>query len=465
MNTVIPGNIFREYDIRGVADTELASPIACEIAKGFGTWLAAHEVKKAAIGGDVRISTPRIRESFINGLLETGIDVVDIGIVTTPILYWSLYHLNLEGGVMITGSHNPRDMNGVKLVYGKATLWGKEIQDVQSVVLSGNFVKPGRAGQLTRLDIGDAYIDMLASKIELAPTSDKLVVGYDCGNGTAGLYFSKFLSKIGVSGLPLFEEPDGCFPNHHPDPQKRENLQHLISLVRSKRADVGIAFDGDADRIGVVDERGEVIWGDRLMALYWGEILEKHPGADVLVEVKCSMALPEEAEKRGGNPIFCQGGHSVMKAKMREVGALFGGEYSGHMFFADEYYGFDDPFYAAGRLFRIMTSNRPKSLSDIMQCIPEYPTTQESRIDCADDVKFALIENVKKKLEGKNDLITCDGVRIVYPDGWGLIRASNTQPVITTRCEGRTKEALDRISTLVKKLILDEGLSDFEWEY
>ena len=468
MSTVIPGNIFREYDIRGAADTELASPIVHEIAKGFGTWLAAHEVKKAAIGGDVRFSTPRISESFINGLLETGIDVVDIGVVTTPILYWSLYHLNLEGGVMITGSHNPKDMNGIKLVYGKATLWGKEIQEVQSVVLSGNFIKPGRKGQLIHSDIGDDYIDMLASKIKLAPIGDdssKLLVAYDCGNGTAGLYFSKFISKLGVKGLPLFEEPDGCFPNHHPDPQKRENLQHLISLVRSGRADVGIAFDGDADRIGVVDDQGEVIWGDRLMALYWGEILEKHPGADVLVEVKCSIALPEEVEKRGGNPIFCQCGHSVMKAKMREIGALFGGEYSGHMFFADEYYGFDDPFYAAGRLFRIMASNRPKELSCIIRRIPEYPTTQESRIDCADDEKFALIENVKKKLESTYELITCDGVRIVYPDGWGLIRASNTQPVITTRCEGRTKEALDRITALVKKLILDEGLPNFEWEY
>jgi phosphomannomutase/phosphoglucomutase len=468
MSIRIPENIFREYDIRGDADTELTSPIANTIAKGFGTWLIGHEVKKAVVGGDVRLSTPRIRESFINGLLETGIDVVDIGIVTSPILYWSSYHLNLDGGVMITGSHNPKDMNGIKLVYGKATLWGKEIQDVQKLVLGGSFANPEKKGQLAHSDIGDAYIDMLASKIELTPggeDSSKLLVAYDCGNGTAGLYFSKFLSKLAIGELPLFDEPDGNFPNHHPDPQKRENLQNLISLVREQHADVGIAFDGDADRIGVVDEQGKVIWADRLMALYWDDILEKHPGADVLVEVKCSMALPEEAERLGGKPIFCQGGHSVMKAKMREIGALFGGEYSGHMFFADEYYGFDDPFYAAGRLFRIMTRNHPKKLSEIMRHIPEYPTTQESRIDCADDVKFSLIEKVKKKLEGLYPLITCDGVRIVYPDGWGLIRASNTQPVITTRCEGRTKEALDRITADVKKRILTEGLPNFEWEY
>ena len=467
MSVKIPENIFREYDIRGVADTELASPIVNEIAKGFGTWLAGHGVQKAVIGGDVRFSTPRIRKSFTDGLLETGIDVIDIGIVTTPILYWSLYHLDLEGGVMITGSHNPKDMNGLKLAYGKATLWGKEIQDVQRIVTSGDYIKPEKKGQLTHSDIGDAYIDMLASKIKL-PTgkdSSKLLVAYDCGNGTAGLYFSKFLSKLGVDGLPLFEEPDGNFPNHHPDPQKRENLQDLISLVRKEQADVGVAFDGDADRIGVVDERGEVIWADRLMALYWDEILEKHPGADVLVEVKCSLALVEEAERMGGNPIFCQGGHSVLKAKMREIGAVFGGEYSGHMFFADEYYGFDDPFYAAGRLFRIITGNHPKKLSGIIQHIPEYPATQESRINCPDDKKFSLIENVKKKLEGLYPLITCDGVRIVYPDGWGLIRASNTQPVITTRCEGRTKEALERISADVRKRILDEGLPVFEWDY
>ena len=466
MSVRIPDYIFREYDIRGVADTELTSPIVNEIAKGFGTWLARHEVKKAVVGGDVRLSTPRIRESFINGLLETGIDVVDIGVVTSPILYWSLYHLNLEGGVMITGSHNPKDMNGIKLVYGKATLWGKEIQEVQSVVTSGDFAKPPKKGELINADIGDAYIDMLASKIKLEGNeSKKLLVAYDCGNGTAGLYFSKFLSKIGVSGAALFEEPDGLFPNHHPDPQKRENLQDLISLVKSERADVGVAFDGDADRIGVVDDQGNVIWADRLMALFWDEILVAHPGADVLVEVKCSLALPEEAERLGGKPIFCQGGHSVMKAKMREIGALFGGEYSGHMFFADEFYGFDDPFYASGRLLRIMTRNRAKKLSEIMRHIPEYPTTQESRIDCADDVKFTVIENIKKKLEGQYPLITCDGVRIVYPDGWGLIRASNTQPVITTRCEGRTQEALDRITADVKKRILDEGLPNFEWEY
>jgi len=467
MSVKIPENIFREYDIRGVADTELASPIVNEIAKGFGTWLARRGVQKAVIGGDVRFSTPRIRESFTDGLLEMGIDVVDIGIVTTPILYWSLYHLNLEGGVMITGSHNPKDMNGLKLAYEKATIWGKDIQDVQRIVTIRDFIKPERKGQLTHSDIGDAYIDMLVSKIKPSTdeNSDKLFIAYDCGNGTAGLYFSEFLSKLGISGRALFEEPDGNFPNHHPDPQKRENLQDLIYLVKNERADVGIAFDGDADRIGVVDERGEVIWADRLMALYWDEILEKYPGADVLVEVKCSMALFEEAERMGGNPIYCQGGHSVLKAKMREIGAVFGGEYSGHMFFADEYYGFDDPFYAAGRLFRIMTKNYPKKLSEIMGHIPEYPTTQESRIDCPDDKKFALIENVKKKLENTYPLITCDGVRIVYPDGWGLIRASNTQPVITTRCEGHTKEALERISADVKKRIIEEGLPDFEWEF
>jgi len=468
MSLIIPENIFREYDIRGIADTELTSLIANEIAKGFGTWLTRRDVKKAVIGGDIRLSTPRIRESFINGLLEMGIDVVDIGIVTTPILYWSLYHLDLEGGVMITGSHNPKDMNGLKLAYGKSTLWGKEIQDVQRTVINKDFIKPPQKGQLTYSNLGNDYIDMLASKIKLAPTGDnssKLRIAYDCGNGTAGLYFSKLLSKLDISGLPLFEEPDGHFPNHHPDPQKRENLQDLITLVKSSHADVGVAFDGDADRIGVVDELGNVIWADRLMALYWDEILEANPGADVLVEVKCSLALYEEAVRMGGNPIFCQGGHSVMKAKMREIGALFGGEYSGHMFFADKYYGFDDPFYAAGRLFKIMTRNYPKKLSEIMQHIPEYPSTQESRINCADDKKFSLIENVKNKLEGRYPLITCDGVRIVYPDGWGLIRASNTQPVITTRCEGRTKEALDRITADVKQRIIDEGLPDFEWEY
>lgn len=461
----IPKNIFREYDIRGVAETELGSPVVYGIAKGFAKWLRDRSIDKVIIGGDVRLSTPRIRESFTNGLIDMGLDVVDIGIVTTPILYWSLYRLDINAGVMITGSHNPKDMNGLKLAYGKATLWGDEIQQVRRIVEGENETPQVKKGILSRADIGDDYIEMLASKIELH--GEKFRVAFDCGNGTAGLYFSKLMHKLGCEGIPLFENLDGSFPNHHPDPQKRGNLQALIATVREEKADVGFAFDGDADRIGVVDEKGDVIWGDRLMALYWDEILPKHKGADVLVEVKCSMALPEEAEKIGGKPIFCQGGHSVLKAKMREIGALFAGEYSGHMFFADEYFGFDDPFYAALRLLRIMAGERNKPLSQIMAHIPEYPSTQEARIDCGDDKKFALIENIKKKLErqGGHKLITVDGVRIVYPDGWGLIRASNTQPVITTRCEGRTHETLKKISEGVKSLIAAEGLKDFEWEF
>lgn len=457
----IPSNIFREYDIRGVADTDLASPIVERIAMGFGTWLRAKNVGKVVIGGDVRISTPRIREALASGLAAVGVDVVDIGVVTTPMLYWSLFKLGLEGGIMVTGSHNPKDMNGLKLAYGKTTIWGDDIQQVRELTVGGKFAVPERRGNFSRADIGDAYTDMLADKIKL---SRKLRVAYDCGNGTAGAFFAQFLRKIGCEGLPLFEEQDGRFPNHHPDPQKRENLQQLIKQVKDGGADVGVAFDGDADRIGVVDENGSVIWGDRLMALYWGEILPKHPGATVLVEIKCSQALPEEASRLGGKTVYSRCGHSVLKAKMREVGAPFAGEYSGHMFFADEYYGYDDSFYAAGRLFRIIASSG-KKLSELMAHIPEYPTTQESRVDCPDSEKFALIERVREKAARQYNVIDCDGARIVYPDGWGLIRASNTQPVISTRCEGRTREALERIMADVKARIVGEGLSDFQWEF
>ncbi|MDR1979417.1 MAG: phosphomannomutase/phosphoglucomutase [Synergistaceae bacterium] len=466
----ISPDIFREYDIRGVADPYASADLTDEavrtIGKSFGTWLTERGVKKIALGGDVRLSTGRIRQAVAEGVASTGIHVVEIGVVTTPMLYWSLYHLNLEGGVMVTGSHNPANMNGLKLAFGKTTIWGDEVQEIRKIAEKGEFVVADKPGSIEFEAVSDAYIAMLTSKIELGPRTLKVVC--DSGNGTAGNTICRFLSGLGCECVSLFGMPDGRFPNHHPDPQKRENLTALIERVRETKADVGFAFDGDADRLGVVDERGEVIFGDRLMALYWAEILKKHPGAEAIVEPKCTMALPEEIQRLGGKVLYWKSGHSVIKAKMKEIGALFAGELSGHMFFADEYYGFDDSFYAAARLLRILSNagaGAGENLSRLMASIPLYPATEEARIPCPDAQKFAAVARIRDKALMEYEGLVLDGVRILYPGGWGLIRASNTQPVITTRCEGKDKKALTFIMEDVKKRILEEGLPDFDWTF
>ena len=460
--TKIPSNIFREYDIRGNADKELTDETVKSIGQAYATWLIRAGVKTGVtIGGDARLSTPRIKTAMIRGILSTGLDVVDVGLVTTPMLYWSLIRFGFDGGVMITGSHNPPDMNGLKLCFERGTLWGSEVMNIHTIAESGNF-ESGH-GKLTHSDINDEYLKMLVSKFTL-PFTKKFKVVCDSGNGAAGITARKFFEMLGCDCVSLYDEPDGHFPNHHPDPQKRENLKALIERVKSEGADVGFAYDGDADRIGVVDDKGNVIFGDRLMTLYWKEILGTHKGAAVLVEPKCSMVLPELAEKFGGRPIFWKSGHSLIKAKMRELGALFAGEYSGHMFFADEFFGHDDAFYASGRLLRIM-SERRESLSRLMMSIPVYPSTEEIRIPCPDDEKFQITERIAQKVREKYECSDIDGVRINYPDGWGLIRASNTQPVMVVRCEGKTQEALERIMSDVKARVLAEGLPDFTWTF
>lgn len=458
----VPSNIFREYDIRGVAETELSSDTVEKIGKAFGTYLVDRGVNSVSLGGDVRFSTERIKKDITRGLNSTGIDVTDIGTVTSPLLYWSLFHLDLEGGVMVTGSHNPKDMNGLKLACGKSTIYGEQIQEILRMIQDENYYIAEKPGKLIKKDISKEYLHMLSSKIALGPR--KLKVAVDSGNGTAGVYIEKFLKDIGCEVFPLYCEPDGSFPNHHPDPLKRENLADLIEEVRKRKADVGIAFDGDADRIGVVNEKGEVVWGDTLMALYWREILPKYPGAVAIIEVKCSQALEDEILRLGGKPYYYKAGHSLIKAKMKELGALFSGELSGHMFFADEFYGFDDAFYAAGRLMRIL-SNSDKTLSEMLSDLPVYYSTAEIRVDCPDDKKFDVIETIKKDALKDHEAIVIDGVRIKYPEGWGLVRASNTQPVLVSRCEGKTKEALARITDDMKERMKKAGLPDFEWSY
>lgn len=458
----IPAHIFREYDIRGLAEEELNTRNVRAIGHAFGTILQRNGVRLATIGGDVRASSPRIMADIAWGLNAAGLDVTDLGTVMTPTFYYSLYSEGVGGGVMVTGSHNPKEFNGLKLALGNATLWGPEIQEVLSIIRNDGFTTAPRPGSVGHADIKPAYLDMLAQRLKLGPRRLKVVA--DAGNGTASLFIEPFLRQLGVEYTLLYATPDGRFPNHHPDPVKRENLADLIRTVLETGSDLGIGFDGDADRLGVVDEKGEVIWGDILMALYWQEILPKHPGAEAIVEVKSSQALVDEILRLGGKPVFWKAGHSLIKAKMREIGALFAGEVSGHMFFADEFFGFDDSFYAAGRLMRIL-SNTDRSLSELVAPIPRYYSTAETRINCPDEIKFGVIDSIREAALKEYEAITVDGVRILYPEGWGLVRASNTQPVIVARVEGRTQEALEAYMADLKARILSAGVGDFEWEF
>lgn len=453
-------HIFREYDIRGNAETDLTDPVVRAIGQAFGTRLKRKGANTVTVGGDVRHSTERIRAALTEGLLSTGLDVIRLEVVPTPMLYWSLYRFGVDGGVMVTGSHNPKEMNGLKLAEKEGTLYGEDIQEIFNMILREDFLHGNPPGLVTDRKITDEYIQMLLSKITLGPRKLKIVT--DSGNGTGGYPSTAFLEGLGCEVIPLFEEPDGDFPNHHPDPQKRENLVALVAAVREHGADAGVAFDGDADRLGVVDEQGEMVWGDILMALFWREIMPLYADSEAIVEVKCSQALVDEILRLGGRPLFWKSGHSLIKAKMKEIGAVFAGELSGHFFFADEYFGFDDGFYAAGRLLRIL-SHSGQTLSEMLASVPVYYSTAEIRIPCPDEKKFSVVDEIRRKALEDHDAITVDGVRILYNGGWGLIRASNTQPVLVTRCEGKTPALRDAIAEDVRARILAEELPDFQW--
>lgn len=330
------------------------------------------------------------------------------------------------------------------------------------MIAADDLVTAGQRGFVTKMDLSGEYLAMLESKISLG--GRKLKVVTDSGNATAGPLVNRFLREIGCEVTPLFEEPDGTFPNHHPDPTKREYLQDLIETVRREKADVGLGFDGDADRIGVIDDRGEIVWGDILMILFWREILPRHPGAEAIVEVKSSQALVDEIKRLGGKVVWWKSGHSLIKAKMKEIDALFSGEVSGHMFFADEFWGFDDAFYAAGRLLRILSATGRK-LSELLEDVPVYHSTAETRVACPDERKFDVIDHIRDNALKDHEAITVDGVRILYPRGWGLVRASNTQPVIVARAEGKSEGDLAEYSADLKRRILEAGVEDFDWEY
>lgn len=444
--------VFREYDIRGVVGTDIVLDDVRRLGQAWGTYLRRHDRQKALLGYDTRSSSPAFRDAMTEGLTSAGVDVVDIGQVVTPIFYWARVHYQIDAGVMITASHNPAEFNGFKLALGPSTIYGDDIQTVRVLMESGQFAR-GR-GQLTHTDPVPDYLQMLQEKIQLGPRPLRVVA--DAGNGTAALFAESVMRGWGADTIPLFCTPDPTFPNHHPDPVVAKNLGDLIAEVQRVRADVGVAFDGDGDRIGVVDEKGQIIWGDRLMILYWREILARHPGSRAIVEVKCSKTLIDEIQRLGGRPEFYKTGHSLIKARMREIGAIFTGEMSGHMFFADEYYGFDDAFYAAGRLLRIL-SHTDRPLSQLLSDVPALPSTPEVRVDCPDDQKFQVVAALRDQFRQRYPVIDVDGVRINYPFGWGLVRASNTQPALVMRAEADEHSHLDQITD-----DLEQALTGFQ---
>ncbi len=430
--------IFREYDIRGVAETELTSPDVVQLGRGLGTLLRHKSGPSINVGRDCRLSSPRLREALVEGLLASGCDVTDIGVVPTPLLYYSAVNLKSDGAVMITGSHNPSEFNGFKTVCGAGTIHGEDIQQVRRIIESGAF--SSGTGTLRTADLSESYLDCVAPQFQFSRTI-KVVV--DAGNGTAGPLMHRLLERLNVDARELFFEMDGNFPNHHPDPTVPANLADLQKAVRSHGADLGIAFDGDSDRIGAVDEHGHVIYGDMLMLIYGREILSRKPGATFIGEVKCSQIMYDELKRLGGNPIMYKTGHSLIKAKMKQEHAELAGEMSGHMFFADRYFGYDDALYAACRLMEIVARSG-KPLSAQVKDLPKTVSTPEIRVDCPDSEKFAIVARVAEKFRETHKVIDVDGVRVLFDRGWGLLRASNTQPVLVMRFEATDPVTLDQ---------------------
>ncbi|MGQ9628147.1 MAG: phosphomannomutase/phosphoglucomutase [Anaerolineae bacterium] len=443
--------IFRQYDIRGVVDKDLTEPVVEALGRGYGTYMRSLGKRRASLGRDMRLSSERFKDALARGMLSAGLDVVDIGLVPTPALYFSLFTLDVDGGIMITGSHNPPEFNGFKVGVEKTTIYGEEIQNLRRIVEAGDFAK-GR-GALTQKDVIESYVEAVKGRI--GPFARPLRVVADAGNGMAGRIVPRILRELGAEVIELYCELDGTFPNHHPDPTVPEYLQALIARVREENADLGLAYDGDADRLGVVDENGRIIWGDQLMILFSREVLAKKPGASIIFEVKCSQALVEEIERAGGQPIMWKTGHSLIKEKMKELNAPLAGEMSGHLFFADEYFGYDDAIYASCRLVRLLARSE-KTIGQMLADVPVYYSTPETRVDCSDEEKFKVVEELSRHFKKLYDTIDVDGVRILFGDGWGLVRASNTQPVLVLRFEARSPERLEEI----KKIVLSQ-LAEF----
>lgn len=433
-------HIFREYDIRGRVPDELSPEIAYPLGLAFGTYFQKRGAGRIAIGRDCRLSSPYLRDAVLGGLLESGLKVVDVGMIPTPILYFALHHLHVDGGIQITASHNPPDYNGFKVCLGKASIYGEEIQRIRKIEESGDFIR-GK-GSLEEVSVIASYMSFIEKSISPGDIRRKVVV--DAGNGMGGLVAPEVYRRMGVQVEELFCEPDGRFPNHHPDPTVPSNLKILISRISEVSADLGMAFDGDADRIGVVDQEGRMIWGDQLMILFSRDLLERHPGAVIIGEVKCSQVLFDDIVRHGGKAVMWKAGHSLIKSKMKEEGALLAGEMSGHLFFADRYFGYDDAIYAGARLLEIIT-RKHETIMEMLSDVPRMVNTPEIRLDCPDDKKFQVVKALVEDFKSEYPVIDVDGARVLFDGGWGLVRASNTQPALVLRFEACDEGRLEEI--------------------
>jgi phosphomannomutase / phosphoglucomutase len=444
MPTISP-TIFREYDIRGLVDQDLNEEAVHLIGRALGTRVREAGGRRVVVGYDARLSGPRFARQAIAGLNASGVDAIDLGIVPTPLVYFAAHVLDVDGLCMITGSHNPPEYNGMKIGVGKATFHGEEIQALRQLIESGKFADG--SGTSGKQDIVGPYQDYVRKNLRLGKRKLKVVI--DAGNGTGGVVAVPLFQSLGIDVVPLFIEMDGNFPNHHPDPTVEKNLEALKKKVLETGADLGISYDGDADRVGAVDENAHVMWGDQITLLLAREILKEEPGAAIVSEVKCSMTLYDDIAKHGGRAIMWKAGHSLIKAKMKEEKAALAGEMSGHIFFAHRWFGFDDGIYSSARFLELL-SHTDQPLSKLLDDVPKTYATPELRHDCPEDKKFEVVRRAQEWFAARYEAVTVDGVRVIFPDGWGLVRASNTQPLLVLRFEAKTPERAAEIEQLVR---------------
>jgi phosphomannomutase/phosphoglucomutase len=440
--------VFREYDLRGLYPQDWSDEAVRLLGWGFGTKIVRQGGKTLALGYDVRLSSPHLRDVLVQALIEVGVDVLDLGLVPTPVLYFGISYFNADGGIMITASHNPPQYNGFKLNVGQDSIYGEEIQDLRRQIEAGDFVKASTPGKVDEKSIIPAYKEYLQKNL-VVDQPIRLVM--DCGNGCAGLVAPDLFRSMGCLVEVLYGEPDGNFPNHHPDPTIPENLKVLIRRTEELGYDMGLAFDGDADRLGVVDNMGNILWGDQMMIIFSRSILKKNPGATIIGEVKCSQNLYKDIARNGGKPIMWKTGHSLIKKKMKQEKALLAGEMSGHLFFNDRYFGYDDAIYAGGRLVELLCEEA-RPLSTLLMGLPPVFSTPEIRVDVPDEIKFKLVDRMKEffRSQLQYEVIDIDGVRVNFPHGWGLLRASNTQPALVMRFEASSEDQLQEIKSFME---------------
>ena len=449
----ISKNIFKGYDLRGVYPTEIDESVATTIGKGFATLMKKQGNTDMIVGRDVRLSSDTLYNALVEGIVSTGMNVVNIGKCMTPMTYFAREILNIKPSIMITASHNPKEYNGFKICgMGRDTIFGEEIQDLRRFIEKGEFIESEEKGIVKDQDIRDIYLNYITDRVKLG--DKKLRVAVDCGSGAAGLFARDFFTKLGVEEFFIeCEEPDGNFPIHHPDPSQEKHMLEFEKFIVEKKCDIGIAFDGDADRLICFDENGKILFGDEYMIIIWRDLIKKHPGAEAILDVKCTQSLYEELEKLGAKPRFVRVGSSYIKDEIRDNNLIFAGEYAGHIYFNDEYFGFDDSFYSAARTLKIL-SNTDKTMSELLAGVTKYVGTPEKLVKVNDATKFETVEKCKNALAERGyKIIDVDGARVVYDYGWGLVRASNTGPNLTIKAEADNQEDVEKIMKEIEELI------------